>query len=35
MLAGGKWRQKNYYDRHAKFLKRISLGETCACKASR
>lgn len=28
-------RQKNYYDRHAKFLKPISLGETCACKASR
>ena len=34
VLAGGKWRQKNYYDRHAKFLKPISLGETCACKAS-
>ena len=27
-LAGRKWRQKNYYDRHVKPLKTISLGET-------
>ena len=27
-LAGRKWRQKNYYDRHVKPLKPINLGET-------
>ena len=26
-LAGRKWRQKNYYDRHVKPLKLINLGE--------
>ena len=27
-LAGRKWLQKNYYDRHVKPLKPINLGET-------
>ena len=27
-LAGRKWRQKNYYDRHVKPLKFINLGES-------
>ena len=27
-LAGRKWRQKNYYDRHVKSLKPINLGKT-------
>ena len=27
-LAGRKWRQKNYYDRHVKPLKSINLGKT-------
>ena len=28
VLAGRKWRQKNYYDRHVKPLKPIKLGES-------
>ena len=30
-LAGRKWRQKNYYDRHVKPLKPINLGESRFC----
>ena len=30
-LAGRKWRQKNYYDRHVKPLKPINLGKSRFC----